>query len=149
MGYRQIPHEFFWPLNGVVVYDHLAGEKELDGLKLVFLTGVMISPQTLKAVQSFVRKGGLCVSLDSLAPGEFKGKKGTVSDGKGQWLFVKDFLSDEVKSAVLPFLGKPDDISYQIGKQRLIVKRGKDRNTISIYLLKDKNDPLTESSRVW
>jgi hypothetical protein len=148
-GYKGVSHDFFYPLNGVVVYDHLAGEKELDGLKLVFVTGVMISPQTLKAVQSFVRKGGLCVSLDSLSPEEFKGKEGTVSDGKGQWLFVKDFLSEEVKTATAPFLGKPDEISYQIGKQRLIVKCGKDRNTISIYLLKDKNDPLEESARVW
>jgi hypothetical protein len=148
-GYEELPHEFFFPLNGVVVYDHLAGEKELEGLKLVFLTGIRISPQTLKAVSSFVRKGGLCVSLDSLAPDEFKGKTGKIKDGSGEWLFVKDFHDEEVNKAVAPHLGKPDEISYHIGKQRLTVKKGKDRNSISIYLQDDSVGALAESARVW
>jgi hypothetical protein len=148
-GYEELPHEFFFPLNGVIVYDHLAGEKELEGLKLVFLTGVMISPQTLKAVRSFVRKGGLCISLASLAPAEFKSKTGRIKDGSGDWLFVKDFHAEEVSKAVAPYLGKPDEITYYIGKQKLIVKKGKDRNSISIYLQNEREDSLSESSRIW
>jgi hypothetical protein len=152
-GYEAVPHEFFWPLKGVVVYDHLAGEKELEGLKLVFLTGVMISPQAMKAVRSFVRKGGLCISLESLAPAEFKGKTGKIKEGSGDWLLVKDFHAEEVHKTVAPYLGKPDEISYRIGKQRLTVKQGKDRNTISIYLQNDdkhsKDGALAESARVW
>ena len=65
------------------MYDHLAGAKELTGLKLVFLTGVEISPQTMDAVRDFVRKGGLCVTLDSLAPAEMSGQSGLVADGSG------------------------------------------------------------------
>lgn len=152
-GYENLSHDFFFPLNGVVVYDHLAGEKELKGLKLVFLTGVMISPQTLKAVRTFVRKGGVCVSLASLAPDEFKGKMGKIQDGTGEWLFVKDFHDGEVTKAVAPYLGKSDEISYNIGEQRLTVKKGKDRNTISIYLQnasnQTKNGILPESARVY
>jgi hypothetical protein len=151
-AYKDKPHDFFCPLKGVIVYDHLAGAKELEGLKLVFLTGVMISPDTLKAVQAFVREGGLCISLDSLVPVELKGRMGEFKDGSGSWLIVKDFRSDEVRQAVAPFLGKPDEISYLIGKQKLTVKRGKDGNTISIYLqdVKDipKNGDMPESAKI-
>jgi hypothetical protein len=151
--YIGVPHNFFYPLKDVIVYDHLAGEKELEGLKLVFLTGVLISPQTMKAVRAFVKKGGLCISLASLAPADLAGKSGMISEGSGHWLVVKDFLSDDVSKAVTPFLGKPDEISYHIGKQRLTVKRGKDSDTISVYLQNDnniaKNGETSESARVW
>jgi hypothetical protein len=148
-----LPHDFFCPLQDVVVYDHLVGAKELEGLKLVFLTGVIISPQTLKEVQAFVRRGGLCISLASLAPAELVSKSGEVSDGSGRWLLVKDFRSDEVRKAVAPFLGKPDEISYYIGDKKLVVKRGKDGNTIRVYLLNvediAKDGETPESARVW
>jgi hypothetical protein len=52
-SYAGLPHDFFCPLKDVIVYDHLAGKKELEGLKLVFLTGVLISPQTMDAVRTF------------------------------------------------------------------------------------------------
>ena len=151
--YIGVPHDFFYPLKDVIVYDHLAGEKELEGLKLVFLTGVLISPQTLKSVRTFIQKGGLCISLASLASVDLAGKSGMISEGSGHRLFVKDFLSDDVRKAVAPFLGKPDEISYHIGKQRLTIKRGKDADTISVYLQSDnditKNGVPSESARVW
>lgn len=146
-GYQGIPHDFFYPLNGVVVYDHLAGEKELEGLELVFLTGVKISPRSLKAVQNFVQKGGFCISLNSLAPAEYLNGSGVVKEGTGRWLFVKDFNSGEVRKEIAPYIGKPDEISYRIGSQRLIIKKGKDRNDINIYLQNDKE--LKESARVY
>jgi hypothetical protein len=78
---------------------------------------------------------------------------GEVKDGSGKWLIVKDFRSDEVRQAVAPFLGKSDEISYLVGKQKLTVKRGKDGNTISIYLqdAEDiaKNGEMPDSARVW
>jgi hypothetical protein len=152
-SYNGLPHDFFCPLKDVIVYDHLAGDKEIEGLRLVFLTGVLISPQTMNAVRTFVRKGGLCISLNSLAPSELAGKSGVISDGSGRWLLVKDFRSEEVRKAVAPFLGKHDEISYHIGRQKLIVKRGKDGDTISVYLRNDtdisKDDETSESARVW
>lgn len=151
--YAGLPHDFFYPLKDVIVYDHLAGKKEMEGLKLVFLTGVLISQETLKAVRTFVKKGGLCISLASLAPTDLAGKLGMISDGSGKWLLVKDFLSEEVKKAVFPFLGKPDEISYNIGKQILIAKRENDRNTISIYLQDEKDitkdGQISESARIY
>lgn len=150
---HNIAHDFFYPLKDVVVYDHLAGEKELKGIKLVFLTGILISPKTLDTVRKFVKNGGLCVCLSSLTPSEFNGKLGKISDGSGYWLFVKEFNSEEVLNTVAPFLGTPDEISYCIGEQRLMIKRGEDRNSIKIYLenIKDIaiNSETTESARVW
>jgi hypothetical protein len=152
-SYDGFPHDFFCPLRGAVLYDHLAGAKEMEGLKLVFLTGVQISPQTMDAVRAFVRKGGLCVALDSLAPADLVGKSGPVPDGAGRWLIVKDFRGAEVRKAVAPFLGKPDEIRYQVGERRLTVKRGKDNDTIQIYLQDEKDiredAPPPESARVW
>ena len=146
-AYKDKRHDFFCPLKGVIVYDHLAGAKELEGLKLVFLTGVLISPDTLKAVRNFVRKGGLCITLDSLVPVELKGKSGEVREGAGKWLIVKDFRSKEVLDATTPFMGKPDEISYKIGKQTLTVKRLENGNSIHIYL--QEGDQPMESERVW
>ena len=125
----------------------------MEGLKLVFLTGVQISAQTMDAVRAFVRKGGLCVTLDSLAPAEMSGRLGSVADESGKWLIVKDFRGEEVRKAVAPFLGKPDEIRYEVGRQRLTVKCGQDRNTIRIYLqdendIRDDSQP-PESARVW
>jgi hypothetical protein len=68
-------------------------------------------------------------------------------------LLVNDFHSEEVRKAVAPYLGKPDEISYHIGKQRLLVKRGNDGNSIRIYLLNEKDikedTELPESTRIW
>jgi hypothetical protein len=74
---------------------------------------------------------------------------GKIKDGSGEWLFVKNFHAEEVPKAVAPYLGKPDEITYHIGKQRLTVKKGKDRNSISIYLQNENEDSLLESSRVY
>ncbi len=152
-SYKGVPHDFFCPLKDVIVYDHLAGDNEMEGLKLVFLTGILISPGTMEAVKKFVRKGGLCICLVSLAPSEHADKTGKISDGRGQWLFVKDFRSEEVGKAVAPFLGKPDEISYHTDSQTLIVRREKDGNTISIHLQneKDKKNHTGASSsvKVW
>ena len=66
---------------------------------------------------------------------------------------MKDFRGEEVRKAVAPFLGKPDEIRYEIGQRRLTVKRGKDGNTIQIYLEEEKDiregAPPAESARVW
>ena len=91
--------------------------------------------------------------MASLAPADLAEKLGEVSEGSGQWLVVKDFRSEEVRKAVAPFLGKPDEIRYRVGQRMLTVKRGKDGNTIRIYLQEDKgvteDGEIPESARVW
>ena len=79
-------------------------------------------------------QGGLCISLTSLAPSDFKGELGEFSDGSGRRLLVKDFRLEDVRKTIAPFLGKPDEICYRISDKKLVVKRGKEGNTIRIYL---------------
>jgi hypothetical protein len=47
----------FVPLHSVSVYDHEVGYATLDGVRLIFLTGVAISPETLGDVQRRVQEG--------------------------------------------------------------------------------------------
>jgi hypothetical protein len=85
----------FAPLHNLAVYDHEAGYETLAGLKLIFLTGPLISPETLRAVARCVREGALCVLPPRLAPpGSGLGaiaEPTRVEDGAGKWLVVPDF----------------------------------------------------------
>jgi hypothetical protein len=122
-------------------------------VNLVFLTGVEISKPTLEAVRAFVRGGGLCVTLATLAPADLAAQSGEVPDQQGKWLIVKDFKADTIKSAVAPYLGAPDEIRYRIGGRVLTVKKGKDGNEIRIYL-QNAGDEVNggqppEAARVW
>lgn len=85
----------FVPLHNVAVYDHEVGYNTLAGLRLIFLTGVMISPETLAAVQRCVREGATCVLPPRLAPsdagmGQIK-EITKITDGRGCWLVVPEF----------------------------------------------------------
>ncbi len=85
----------FVPLHNLAVYDHEAGYETLAGLRLIFLTGVGVSPQTYQAVERCVREGALCVLPPRLAPpGSDMGtarEPALVNDGAGKWLVVPDF----------------------------------------------------------
>ena len=85
----------FAPLHNVAVYDHEVGYETLAGLQLIFLTGVMISDETLQAVARCVQEGATCVLPPRLAPAG-SGLDGVsevtaVADGAGTWLVVPDF----------------------------------------------------------
>jgi hypothetical protein len=85
----------FTPLHNVAVYDHEVEDETLAGLNLIFLTGVMISQETLAAVQRKVQEGATCVLPPRLAPpqsemGNVK-KITIIHDGKGKWLVVPEF----------------------------------------------------------
>ena len=153
-SYKGRKHDFFCPLRGVVVYDHLAGPREMEGAKLVCLTGVLVSEPTLDAVREFVRRGGTCVALPHLAPKDFAGKTGEFPEGAGRWVLVPDFLCIEARAALAPCLGRPDEVRYRFGERVLVVRRqGDDANAIRVYLLDEKiaaagTEPPKEA-RVW
>ena len=152
-SYRGQKHDFFCPLRGAAVYDHLAGPRELEGVKLICLTGVLVSPGTLAAVREFVRRGGTCISLPHLAPKELAGRPGEHKDGAGRWVLVPDFLCAEARAALAPCLGRPDEIRYRFGERSLVIRRqGDDANAIRVYLLDaaaaEAAEP-PESARVW
>jgi hypothetical protein len=124
-------HTFFSPLNNIVVYDHRASETLLEPAKLIFLAGVEISPETLKAVANRVRAGATCVALPSLIHRlslHETTSRGTavVPSGKGRWVITNDFDSPEVLAEVKPFLGDAREIRYRFGKREIRFRRPTD-----------------------
>ena len=122
----------FVPLHNTAVYDHEVGHDTLVGLRLIFLTGVTISLETIAAVQRLIREGATCVLPPRLAPpksGMDKIKEITiVPDGQGKWLVVPDFyrLHYEcfyggpvllvLREALKPLVGDGDHLVYNFGR---------------------------------
>lgn len=127
-----ISKKSFASMNGVVVFDETVGKEHLQTLKLAFLTGLIISHETLTAVEELVVTNGLTVvSTPELAPAAIKQKysgSGTqvINDGTtgGCWIVTDDFLAQAVKTKVQPFLGKNDEISYRFGSKEVTMKIG-------------------------
>jgi hypothetical protein len=116
-------HPFFTPLNNVVVYDHLVGESLLGTARLIFLTGISVSSDTLQAIAKRVRDGATCVALRSLAgtlvPEKSAGGTTTSLSGQGKWVITDDFGDPAVRAQVEPFLGNPREIRFRFGKHEL------------------------------
>ncbi len=125
----------FVPLHKVAVYDHEVGYETLAGLRLIFLTGIAMSSETMEAVKRCVREGATCVLPPRLAPeGSGLGDAGeiaVVSDGAGRWLVVPEFYRLHYEcfcgGPVLPVLrealeglvGDGDHLVYDFGKWRV------------------------------
>jgi len=86
----------FAPLHNVVVYDHEVGYDKLAGLRLIFLTGAIISPTTYAAVQRRVREGVTCVLPPRLAPPgsnlQDVSSVTIIADGAGRWVVGPRFI---------------------------------------------------------
>jgi hypothetical protein len=122
----------FVPLYNVAVYDHEVGFETLTGSRLIFLTGSIISSETLRAVQRCVEAGATCVLPPRLGPpgsGFTEISQITlISSGKGQWLVVPDFYRlhyecfcggpvDRVLRNILkPLTGDGDHLVYDFGR---------------------------------
>jgi len=122
----------FVPLHNVAIYDHEVTYEHLTGLKLIFLSGVLISPQTYTAVSRCVQEGATCVLPPRLAPpgsGLDTIQEITLQpDSKGQWLVVPEFyrLHYEtfyggpavrlLRDVLKPMVGNGDELVYNFGK---------------------------------
>ncbi len=118
----------FVPLHNVAVYDHEAGYATLQGSRLIFLSGPLISAGTQAAVQRCVREGAVCVLPPRLAPQEMQAAGVTgvarVSDGAGTWVLLDEFyrlhyecfvggpLLRELRECLLPLIGDGDHLTY-------------------------------------
>jgi hypothetical protein len=122
----------FVPLHNMAVYDHEVGYETLAGLRLIFLTGVYISPETLAAVQRRVQEGATCVLPPRLAPVKSGMQNikdiSLLADGKGQWLVVPEFyrlhyecfcggpVLPILREALKPLIGDGDHLVYNFGR---------------------------------
>ncbi len=119
---REKPFQLFYPLDGVVVFDEYAEKRHLQGVELIFLTGVGVSGETLEAVRSLVRNGAVCVSLPHLVPDKVlaeTGSHGVLADGEGKWVVTESFLHETVQQHVEAFLPEDNYIRYRFGDREV------------------------------
>lgn len=136
--YEGMPHRSFAPANAPVVFDDNVTKERLKTVKLAFLCGLFISPNTMADVVSLVKNDGLAVvTSPRFAPREFAAQcqAGTrnFNDGKGKWIITDDMAGDDVKKAVKPYLGRDDEIVYRFkGNKKVTMKISPDGNELDI-----------------
>ncbi len=130
-------HDFFTPLNGVVVFDERVGYESLSDIPLLFLTGKRLSEETAAAVRRRVEEGAVCVAWGPLAA-----KCGLAADwtegvvveeaGAGRFVFTDDFAAEDAVAEYEAWLGPEDEIRYRFGERTLVLKRGASPNDITV-----------------
>ncbi|MCL5271433.1 MAG: hypothetical protein M1457_12980 [bacterium] len=120
----------FCPIDGVLVFDHRVGKEHLKDAELIILTGELISEATQAAAMECVAAGADCLSLDHLAPRDWRrdgsGEAAAFTYGNGKVLVTARFGTDAVKDFIRPHLGPKDQIRYQFGGEEVVVRRATD-----------------------
>ena len=110
-------HHFFAPLRGTVVYDHTVGREQLEGVPLLFLTGVGVTGETMEAIRGCVEAGAVCVAWGPLARRhgfpEWAGGVQVVPSGAGRFVLTDDFGKMQVYDQIKTLIGRPDEIRYR------------------------------------
>jgi hypothetical protein len=111
------PYQLFCPLDGVIVYDHLVKPECLQGLEVIFLTGIGISQVTLAGVRQAVQAGAMCIGRPALLPEDVRGEAQArdVLEGAGRWIASETFLDERVRQAVEHVLPVEDELTYRFG----------------------------------
>lgn len=122
-----LDHTFFVPLNGVIVYDHLAGYDLLTDVPLLFLTGKDVSDTTRDAIARCVEEGAVCVAWGPLARrsglAEWEGGVQVETRGRGRLVVTDDFAAPKAVAEYEAFLGAPDEIRYRFGEHRVTLRK--------------------------
>lgn len=130
------PYQVFCPMDGVVVYDHLAGYPLLKDAEAIILAGTAVSPQTLEAVARRVSEGCVCIGLADLLPegmGNAACGGGGLPDGRGKWVAVRDFLEPAARKHITPFLPERNFIRYRFGEHEVVLRpEGSDGNRLAL-----------------
>ncbi len=116
-------HRSFMTMNSVAVFDDRVC-KDLESLKLCFLSGIHISDETLAYVSKLVRDNGLTVVTPKrFAPDPIckkaKQNYSEFEDGKGLWVVTDRVSSNRVRKKIAPFLGNKGEIrlTFDGGKE--------------------------------
>ena len=115
-----LPHRSFVGMNALAVFDDRVRRKTLESLKLCFLCGVRISPETLSDVWALAEENGLTVVCPPrFAPAEMRKKPaGAFAEyrlGRGTVIVTERFDSRTLYERLRPFLGEPDVIRLPFG----------------------------------
>ena len=130
-------HRSFMTMNSVAVFDDRVC-KDMECLKLCFLSGIHISGETLAYVAKLVRNNGLTVVTPKrFAPEHIRkqAKKhyAELKDGKGLWIVTDRIFSNKVKKKIAPFLGKKGEIRLTFdGGKEIRLKISKDGDAFEV-----------------
>lgn len=118
----------FAPFYKLVIFDETVTGTILDSIKLFFLTGPKISPDTMEEVRKKVKEGAACVIPERLAPKIISEEVAVLDDGDGKWIIVKDFYSlhyetwtsgpcnEILRRELMPLIGDGDTLVYDFGQ---------------------------------
>ncbi|MFC4302339.1 hypothetical protein [Cohnella boryungensis] len=112
----QPAHPLFFPTNNVLVYDGHVSEDQLGNPRLIIIAGTHLSPESLQAVINCAERGATVIACEWLLPQAWR-RSTRLQDGL--WLSTTSLLSDNVKEAAAPFLGKPDCWSLRFGDREV------------------------------
>lgn len=130
-------HTFFVPMNNVVVFDHLVRKERLEGIPLLFLTGVAISEPTMEAVRCCAEQGTTVVVWKNLARrlGFEESGDGVeeIPFGKGRFLLTDTFSGNELFQKIWMHMGHPDEIRYCFGEHTVVLKKVTD-NQVDVVI---------------
>ena len=130
------PHRSFVSMNALAVFDDRVKKETLESLKLCFLCGVRISPETLAAVDALVRENGLTVVCPKrYAPARYRSiltKNYTeLACGSGYYIVTDDFSSSRLKNRIAPFLGNKGEIRLPFGETEVRLQIDKKGETFT------------------
>ena len=130
-------HRSFVPVNALAVFDDRPGKEVLSSLKLVFLCGLRIAPQTMESIKTLVRENGLiAVCPPRFLPSDLwllRGRRyAEIPDGKGQWIVAEDPADERVLKRIRPLLGEPDEIRLPFAGSTVRLNIQNEGNTFTV-----------------
>ena len=129
------PHRSFCSMNALAVFDDRVRKETLSSLRLAFLCGLRISPETMRDVRELVRENGLTVVAPArFAPPELRGARGYTeqADGRGTWIVTDDFASPRLKERILPFMGAPGELRLPFRGREVRLALSEDRERFEV-----------------
>ena len=130
-------HRSFMTMNSVAVFDDRV-RKDLESLKLCFLSGIHISDETLTFVAKLVKENGLTVVTPKcFAPEKIRAQAkkyyNEIEDGKGVWIVTDHLSSSKVRKRISPFLGNKGEIRLTFaGGREIVLKIAEDGNSFEV-----------------
>lgn len=127
-------HRSFCSMNALAVFDDRVRRGAMESLKLVFLCGIHIAPETRSDVAALVRENGLtAVTPPRFLPERFRlltnGGLTQIKDGKGTWIVTEDLSSPALKRLIAPFCGEKGTVRLPFADREILLKIAPDGDT--------------------
>lgn len=127
--YPEPLEEFFIPIDGVAVFDHLVTGPVLDSVECFVVCGHALSAATFEAIRLRVASGAACVIARRLYERHASGPL------PGNWLILDSFSDPLLGSALEPFLGPPNVARFPFEDRTIEFRRGPGPDSIAVRIV--------------